>query len=111
MLPLLYLYDKCLILQGECIECFSAGNRTFVVLVDIVPGKMSALYINLKMFIYKESMNNCLGSKLNFTLYPSGSYPTMVTFHGQRDFIAEQKGELFILTDTDVTNVQYNEFR
>lgn len=72
---------------------------------------MYALYVNLKMFINKESMNDCLGSKLNFTLYPSGSSPTMVTFQGQRDFIAEQKGELFILTDTDVTNVQYNEFR
>lgn len=95
MLPLSYLHDKCLILQGECIECFSAENRTFVVLVDIVPGKMSALYVNLKMLIYKESMNDSLGSKLNFTLYPSSSSPTMVTFHGQRDFIAEPERRTF----------------
>lgn len=64
MLPLSYLHDKCLILQGECIECFSAGNRTFVVLVDIVPGKMSALYVNLKMLIYKESMSTLWGLNL-----------------------------------------------
>lgn len=48
MLPLSYLHDKCLILQGECIECFSAGNRTFVVLVDIVPGKCLLCMSTLK---------------------------------------------------------------